>query len=175
MSGTRQLAATARTAYRGYEKAVTAVVLLLSVVAGLGVLTMMVVTCLDVILRLFGSPLIGAYDIVRLAGAVTIACALPYTTAVKGHVAIEFFFQMLSRRGRILVDTLARSIGMGLFGLLAWQSVVYGNGIKSSGQVTATLQIPLFWLPYVLALCCGVVVLVIFHNLMHPGREMIKP
>ena len=62
-----------------------------------------------------------------------------------------------------------------LFGFLSWQSVRYGLALKQSGQVTMTLQIPVFWLPYVIALACGAMVLVILYNLLHPGREMIKP
>jgi hypothetical protein len=38
-----------------------------------------------------------------------------------------------------------------------------------------TLQIPTFWVSYVIAASAGVVVLVILYNLLHPGREMIKP
>jgi len=175
MKGRLQFSARAKRALTVYRKVVRALVFVLSVFAGLGVLTMMLVTCLDVILRIFGSPLVGAYDIVKIAGAVTIACALPYTTAVKGHVAIEYFFQKLSRPGRIVVDTLARTLAMALFCLLSWQSVLYGAALKRSGQVTLTLQVPVYWVPYVIAVSCGVVVLVILHNLLNPGREMIKP
>lgn len=162
-------------AVRVYERALRALVLLLSVIASMGVLAMMAVTCADVVLRALGSPFVGAYDIVRLAGAVTIACALPYTTAVKGHVAIEYFFLMLSRRGRVVVDTIARSLAMTLFGFLTWQSVVYGASLRRSGEVSLTLQLPVFWVPYVVAFACGVTLLVILHNMLHPGREMIKP
>jgi TRAP-type C4-dicarboxylate transport system permease small subunit len=158
-----------------YTAGVRGLVYVLAAAAGLGILAMMGVTCVDVVLRAIGSPLTGAYDIVKLAGALTIACALPYTTAVKGHVAIEYFFHKLSWRGRVVVDTLARLLGMALFSVLAWQSVRYGASLQRSGQVTLTLQLPVYWVPYVVAFSCGVVVLVILHNLLHPGREMIKP
>ena len=44
-----------------------------------------------------------------------------------------------------------------------------------SGQVTQTLQWPIFWLPWVIGFCCIVVLLVIVFNLLHPNKEMIKP
>jgi TRAP-type C4-dicarboxylate transport system permease small subunit len=147
----------------------------MEIVAAVGIVTMMLVTCVDVVLRLFGRPLTGALDIVKVAGAVTIAGALPYTTAVKGHVAIEYFFQKLGRRGRIIVDTFARLLGMVLFGLLAWQCIGYGAALRASGEVTATLQMPIFWVPWVLAVSCGVTCLTILYNLLHPGRAMIRP
>jgi TRAP-type C4-dicarboxylate transport system permease small subunit len=158
-----------------YTVVVRTLVFALAFVSGLGILAMMCTTCLDVILRVLGFPLTGAFDIVKIAGAVTIACALPYTTAVKGHVAIEYFFLKLPRRGRIVVDTVTRSLCMVLFALIAWRSVVYGTGLWKRGQVTSTLELPIFWVPYVIAFCCAMVVLVIFHNLLHPGKEMIKP
>ena len=160
---------------RAYSAVVKILVFGLLFFSGLGIVTMIVVICLDVVLRLFGSPLIGAFDIVKIAGTITIACALPYTTAVKGHVAIEYFFHKLNRTGRILVDSIARSISIALFSLLAWETVKYGRAMKHSGQVSTTLQLPIHWVPYVIALSCAVVVLVIIHNLLHPGKEMIKP
>lgn len=160
---------------RGYERTLRVVVHSLTVVAAGGVLTMMLVTCADILLRMVARPITGAMDIVRLAGAVTIAAALPYTTAVKGHVAVEFLFHKLGRRGRVWVDTFARLGGIVLFGILAWESTRRGNALLRSGEGTLTLEIPMFWVAYVIALSCAVTALVILDNLLHPGREMIKP
>lgn len=151
------------------------VVFALAVVSGSGVLLMMLLTCADVVLRRFGAPLVGAYDLVYLAGAVAMACAIPYTTALKGHVAIEFFFHQLNRTGRIVVDTVVRILGIGLFCLLAWESARIGGKLRVSGEVTATLQIPVFWVPWVMAMCCAVVALVILYNLTHPGKALVRP
>jgi len=159
----------------GFSAAVRVLTYALAAVAGLGILTMMGVTCTDVILRRFGRSLTGATDLLSLAGGITIAAALPYTTAVKGHVAIEYFFHKLSRRWRIVVDTLARLLAMGLFGLLSVASIRYGLAKWRAGEVTPTLEVPVFWVPWFIALCSATVVGVILHNLLHPGREMIKP
>jgi TRAP-type C4-dicarboxylate transport system permease small subunit len=144
-------------------------------IAGLSMLTMMAVTCVDVVLRKLGRPLPGAYDIVKMAAAVTIACALPYTTAVKGHVAVEFFYHRLERRGRVVVDTLIRLIIMGLFSLFTWQLLRYGVSIQKSGEVSMTLRLPVFWVPYVMAFACAVVVLVTLYHLFHPGKALLDP
>lgn len=147
----------------------------LGAVAGMALLVMIGVTCLDVALRCFKLSLKGTNDLVGLAGAVAIACALPYTTAVKGHVAVEYFFQKLGRRGRVVVDTLARLLVIAFFGLLGWASVKYGHSLRASQEVSPTLELPVFWVPYVLAFCCGVVILVKIYHLTHPGKELIKP
>ena len=145
-------------------------------VAAAGLVVMMVLTTLDVICRsACGRPLPGTYDIVRLVGFLTLACALPYTTAVKGHVAVEFFFHKLGRRRRIAVDTVNRILGIALFGVLAWQTAARAAALRASGEVTPTLQLPVYPVLYVAAGACLLVALVILHNLLHPGREMIKP
>jgi TRAP-type C4-dicarboxylate transport system permease small subunit len=158
-----------------YHQALRALVKALAYVAGASLMIMVLVTTVDVILRKFGHSFTGAFDIVRIAAGITMAAALPYTTAIKGHVAIEFFFHKLGRRGRIVVDALMRFGGMALFALLAWGCVDYGNSLRSRGEVSMTLQLPVFWVPYVLAVSCGLVVLIKLYHLTHPGKPMIKP
>ena len=147
----------------------------LAYVACASLMVMVLVTTAEVVLRLFRVSLTGAYDIVKIAAAITIAAALPYTTAIKGHVAIEYFFHKLGRRGRIVVDALMRLGGMALFALLAWGCVDYGNSLRNKGEVSMTLQLPIFWVPYVLAVSCALVVLIKVYHLTHPGKPMIKP
>jgi TRAP-type C4-dicarboxylate transport system permease small subunit len=158
-----------------YHRALRAVVQALAYVAGASLMVMVLVTSAEVVLRIFRLSLTGAYDIVKIAAALTIAAALPYTTAIKGHVAIEYFFHKLGRRGRIVVDALMRLGGMALFSLLAWGCVDYGNSLRANGEVSMTLQLPIFWLPYVLAASCVLVVLIKVYHLTHPGKSMIKP
>ena len=160
---------------RFYHQALRALVKALAYVAGASLMVMVLVTSADVVLRIFRLSLTGAYDIVKIAAAITMAAALPYTTAIKGHVAIEYFFHKLGRRGRIVVDALMRLGGMALFGLLAWGCVDYGNSLRAKGEVSMTLQLPIFWVPYVLAVSCVLVVLIKLYHLTHPGKPMIKP
>ena len=158
-----------------YHRALRSLVRMLGMVSGAGLMAMVLVTSLDVALRVFRTSFTGAYDLVKIAAVLTAAAALPYTTAIKGHVAIEFFFHKLGRRGRVGVDALMRLLGIGLFGLLAWGSIRYGNSLRESGEVSQTLQLPVFWVPYVLAASCGLVVLVKLYHLLHPGRPLLKP
>jgi TRAP-type C4-dicarboxylate transport system permease small subunit len=153
-----------------------ALVMALAWVSAGGVLFIILITVVDVLSRrLLGRPVRGSMDLVQIAAAVSTACALPYTTAVKGHVAVEFLFQRLGRVGRAIVDTLARLVLMVFFSLLALALFRRGQTLQRAGEVTLTLQIPTFWVLYVFALCCAVVVLIKIYHLFHPGREMIKP
>jgi TRAP-type C4-dicarboxylate transport system permease small subunit len=158
-----------------YHQALRVFVKALAGLASAGIMVMVLVTSVDAVSRRFGFPVPGAYDLVKIAAAISVAAALPYTTAIKGHVAIEFFFHKFGRRGRVAVDALMRLAGMGLFGLLAWGCVDYGNSLRHNGEVSMTLQVPVFWVPYVLAASCALVVLITLYHLTHPGKPMIKP
>ncbi len=158
-----------------YYALLRALVMVLAIVSGAAVLIMMLLICGDVLARAFGHPVAGSYDLVQMLGLLAIACALPYTTAVKGHVAVEYFFNKLPRMGRTFIDSIMRLLMIAFFAVLSVQSIRYGCRLQVSGEVTATLQIPVFWLPYVLALVCGASALVVLHNLLHPGKVMINP
>jgi TRAP-type C4-dicarboxylate transport system permease small subunit len=159
----------------GYAKGLRIAVMALAAVTNAGIMAMVLITCADILLRLIGHPIIGAYDLVRIAGAIAMSCALPYVTAVKGHVAIEYFFQKLHLIGRNIVDTVLNLVGISLFSLLGIESIRSGIKMKSHSEVTATLQLPMFWVLWLVAVCCFMVALVIFYNLMHPRKELIRP
>lgn len=79
------------------------------------------------------------------------------------------------RRGRAVVDTVMRLVLLALFGLLAWRFVLQGRGFLDSGEVTTTLHMPMFWVPWLAALACLVTAGVTLWHLLHPGRSMIRP
>lgn len=158
-----------------YHLALRATVRALAWASGASLLFMVGVTSAEVLLRVFGFSLTGAYDLVKIAAALTVATGLPYPAAIKGHVAIEYFFHKLGRRGRATVDALMRLVAMALFALLAWGCVEYGNSLRAKGEVSMTLQLPIFWAPYVLAGSCGLIVLIKLYHLAHPGRALLRP
>ncbi|HML74081.1 MAG TPA: TRAP transporter small permease subunit, partial [Anaerohalosphaeraceae bacterium] len=124
-----------------YEKIVYFIVRLLAITAAIAVMAMIGITLVDVVLRLFRHPFLGAYDMVQIATMIAIAGALPYTTAVKGHVAIEFLYHRLSRTGRAVLNTFVRLVGIGLFGFAAYEFIFYGFALRKVGQVTPTMQL----------------------------------
>ena len=141
-------------------------------VAAVALGVMMLVTCVDILLRCFRIPFKGAYDIVRICAAIALAGALPATTAAKGHVTIEYFFHKLNRRGRRIVDVFVHGALVVCFVVAAWQCVHAGTKYLASGQGTDTLGIPLFWIywlmapGFLLSACAS-----LFH-LLYPGREL---
>jgi TRAP-type C4-dicarboxylate transport system permease small subunit len=147
----------------------------MTAISCVGLALMMLVTGADVLMRQVWHPLKGAYDIVRICGVITIACALPLTTALKGHIAIEFFFQKLSRFWRVAVDSVMRVTMIAVFALAAVECVGFGQRLLRSGEVTATIEIPMFWVPWVMAVSFAVTAVIVVFHLIYPGRGMMKP
>jgi len=146
----------------------------LTALACLALLVMAGVTCLDIFFRLVGWPQKGAYDVVRITGALAIACALPLTTALKGHVAIEYFFHRMNRLWRAAVDAVMRLLMIAGFLTAAFGCYRYGVRLLTSGDVSPTLEIPLFWVPWVIALALSVTALTVLFHLVHPAKELMK-
>jgi TRAP-type C4-dicarboxylate transport system permease small subunit len=124
-------------------------------IAMLSVCAMMVLTVTDVILRLFRRPITGAYELVGLAGAAFVSFSLAYTSVEHGHIAVDFLIQKMKKRGRMVVDSLTSIAGGAFFGATAWQAVRYASRLENTGEVSLTLQVPLY--PFVagIALGCG--------------------
>ncbi|HOK67009.1 MAG TPA: TRAP transporter small permease [Anaerohalosphaeraceae bacterium] len=158
-----------------YERLLRAAVLGLAGISGLSVLAMTAVTVADVFLRKTPWAFAGTYDLIKVLGAISISAALPYTTAVKGHVAIEFFYHKLGRTGRLILDVFLRVLSIGLLGLAVRECVRYGQMLHRTGQVSQTLQMPIFWLPYFFAGCLILMILVKFYHTTHPGKVLLKP
>jgi hypothetical protein len=62
-----------------------------------------------------------------------------------------------------------------MLSLFTWQLRTYGTKLKASGEVSMTMQLPVFWVPYVVAYCCAQVVMVTLWHMLHPGKPLIKP
>ena len=158
-----------------YRRVVTVLVKALALCSGIGVLVMMAVTCGDIIGRKFGHSITGAVDIVQVAACVAAICALPYTTAVKGHIAVEVFSQKFPRTVRAILDGLWRIAVMLMYAIMSWRCIVYGCTLLKRHSSTLTIHIPLFWVLWVMSVCCAIMALVKLYNLTHPGKEMMKP
>ena len=161
--------------YGCYASFLRASVALLAGVAGLAVAAMIVLTAVDVIGRRLGYPLNGTYDLVEVLGAISIIGALPYTTACKGHVAIEFIPHKLSPRGRIVLATLVALVCVAIYAFLTWRFIQYGVELKASNQGMVTLRWPIFWLPPLMAVCTAATILVVLYQIVHPDKELMKP
>ncbi|MBW2598583.1 MAG: TRAP transporter small permease [Deltaproteobacteria bacterium] len=122
-------------------------------VAAGAILIMMALTCADVVLRLFRHPIPGTYEIVGLMGTVGVSFALAYTTAKKGHIAVEFLTSRMPKKAQAIVAAAGELFSVLLFGIIVWQSALYALDLKRTGEVSLTIEMPVY--PFVFSITIG--------------------
>ena len=111
------------------------------------------ITVADVILRSFRRPIVGTYELVAFSGAVAIGFSIPLTSWAKGHIQVDFFIMKLSQRTRKIINTLTKSLGIGLFLLIGWNVIILGNDLRKAGEVSFTLEFPFYIVAYGIGIC----------------------
>jgi TRAP-type C4-dicarboxylate transport system permease small subunit len=153
------------------EKTITATAEKANLIAAAALIIMMLLTTLDVILRLFKSSVPGTYEIIGLLGAVVTSFALGYTSVEKGHIAVDFLVMRFSPKAQALVGAANAIIAAVLFGIITWQSLLYGIDLLKKGQVSLTIQIPIYPFVFGIAAGCGLLSLVLIVELLHAVRS----
>ena len=117
---------------------------------------LMLLTTADVIGRTFGHPIIGTYELVGLGGAIVLGFAIPVTSWIRGHIAVDTFYRTFSRPVQNVFNVTTRIISVVLFVLIGWNLFKLGYELHTAGEVTLTRHISFYPVAYGLALCCFV-------------------
>jgi C4-dicarboxylate transporter, DctQ subunit len=123
-------------------------------VASIVVYFMMFLTVTDVVLRFFGKPILGSYELVSLFGAVVFGFAIPKTSLDRGNVYVDIITEKCSDAVRRILFILTRIPSMALFAGLTWFLFRKGSSLYRVHETTSILQIPRYMLVYILAFCC---------------------
>jgi TRAP-type C4-dicarboxylate transport system permease small subunit len=135
------------------------------VVAAIALTFIMLLTVSDVVLRLFGHPIVGTFELVGLGGAVIIGFGIPITSWNRGHIFVDFMINWFPPMIRSGFNVVTRLVSMGLFVLIGWNLIILGNDLLRSGEVTLTRQLPFYPVAYGLAICCFIQCLVLICDL----------
>jgi TRAP-type C4-dicarboxylate transport system permease small subunit len=141
---------------KSFVKAMTLASRLMCAVAVAALVAMMALTLADVVLRGFGWPIPGTYELVGILGSIIIGFSIPYTTMAKGHVIMDFLTESLSGHARTALHVLTRMLAIVFFIIAGWNLCVLGQAYSKAGEVTLTLKLPLYPIFYVVAFCCFV-------------------
>ncbi len=121
-------------------------------VGGIILVSMMLVTVVDVALRCVGKPMSGTYDLVALGGALVIGFSVPYTTFKKGHIVVDVLTDRLSGKGKNLFSLCTRLISLGLCTMIGWHLIRLGIDYYHTHEGSQTLQLKFYPIAYGLAL-----------------------
>lgn len=138
----------------------------MGVIAGTTLVFVMLLTVLDVILRYFGYPIIGVYDLVALGGGIVIGFSMPLAAERKVHVFMEMALQANSRTGKRVLRLVTRLIVFGISFLVAWNLIRLGLGFRETGEVSLTIKIVYYPIALGLGVCFFIQMLVILVEIL---------
>ena len=138
----------------------------MGVIAGTTLIFVMLLTVLDVILRYFGYPMIGVYDLVALGGGIIIGFSMPLAAERKVHVFMEMALQANSRTTQRILSLVTRLIVFGISFLVAWNLIRLGLGFRETGEVSLTIQIVYYPIAIGLGVCFFIQMLVILVEIL---------
>jgi TRAP-type C4-dicarboxylate transport system permease small subunit len=124
-------------------------------------LTLLIVT--NIVVRFFGPPIMGLYEIVQLILVLPISFALVYATVHKTHVFISVLVSRFTQRSQSIIQAFTYVLSLGLWVLITWASIWIIPQRIQSGEASLTIGIPYlpFRLVWVFALILFCLVLLI--------------
>lgn len=141
-------------------------------IACIAIVSIVVLTVCDVVLRRFGMPIAYTYEMVMFLGTIAIAFSVPQTTLDKGHVLMDFVTDKVSERWQKILHFITRCLGAGMFAIFAWRMFVLGSNLRRAGEVTPILQIPLHPVAFGVGVCFAVECLVLLYGLFPQLSEV---
>lgn len=153
------------------EKILTAIADKFNWVAAAAVAVMMVLTVIDVVMRLFKMPIPGTFEIVGMLGAVAISFSLAYTSIEKGHITVEVLMQNLPERVQSFFTALYSLASAVFFVFATWVCIDYGLDLIKSGEVSATIKMPTYPFVFGMAISSLLLALVLFVDCFKSIRE----
>ncbi len=138
----------------------------MSVIAGATLVFVMLLTVLDVILRYFGYPITGVYDLVALGGSVIIGFTLPLAAEKRVHVFMEMVQQSQSRALRRVLEAATRLIALLISLAIGWNLVKLGMGYLRTGEASLTIQVAFYPVAIGLGVCFFLQTLVFFLQML---------
>jgi TRAP-type transport system small permease protein len=137
----------------------------MEIVAGISLIGIMLLIGADIVGRIFGLPVPGTYEIVSLAGGLIIGLALPATSRAKGHVSADILTGKLSEKAKRILTVTTRLISIAIFLLAGYGMIMMGARLKVSGEVTAVLALPFYYVAYAVGGAFLIQVLVLFSEI----------
>jgi TRAP-type C4-dicarboxylate transport system permease small subunit len=120
-------------------------------VAGLFLVLMMLLTTADVIMRSFGSPIRGTYELIAFGGGLVISLAQINTFRVNGHVSVDTLTMFLPSLVTRVLQVITKLMGFCMFLIIGWSLIQMGSDVASTGETSAVLKLPFSVLIFVMA------------------------
>lgn len=144
-----------------------------TIVGSVFLIWIILITVANIIVRLFGPTIIGAYQLVELTVVIAVAFALPYTAQQKAHTMVKALVLHFPQRIQALCEAFTSFIGLVTWGVIAWSSAVLMIE-RGLAERTEVLELP--FLPSRIAWVLGltIVCLIVLLDMVIALKEVFR-
>ncbi len=122
-------------------------------------MALMIVAVINMILRPFGHPLVGSFELMGYASALVTAFGLGYSQEKRGHISVDILFKHLPRKLKAILSFIGGTLSGAFFLLCAYKMLMLGITYIKSGELSETLNFPFY--PVTLGVALGLFLLAI--------------
>jgi len=102
------------------RKVADGLIQLSATIGGIGLIFEVILILADVVLRFFGSPIVGAQDLSQMAMTVVVFGGMALCDRIGGHVAVDIFERSFPHWMNHLANIVSAFLGAAIFACLAW-------------------------------------------------------
>ena len=145
----------------------------LAVLAGVTLVSMMVLACANMVLRAVWVPVQGTFELMGYLGAVVAALSLAEAQRQKAHIAVGLLLKHFPRVVRRIADGLMSLVSCVFFLLVGIETGKWAVFLVRTGEVSETLQIIYYPFLFATAFGCLALTFVLFTDTLRiaAGRE----
>lgn len=112
-------------------------------IAGAGVVVMLVIILGNYVMRMFGRPLAGTFELVSLTAIVVGGLALGEAQVFKAHVAIDIVTARLPKKIQLVIGAIVTVASIVVMIQVVIALLLYSSGMMRSGGATDFLKMPI--------------------------------
>jgi TRAP-type C4-dicarboxylate transport system permease small subunit len=146
----------------------------LGVIAGILLVSMMLLIVVNIILRKVASPFGGTAEMVGYISAMCAGFSLLYSQKKKAHIAIDIATSHMPKRPRAALTAFMNLIAVAIFGMASWQIGARAITMAKNGTLSDTLQIAYYGFIWVVCICFVLFTLRIFVDVLVQFRQAAK-
>jgi TRAP-type C4-dicarboxylate transport system permease small subunit len=143
----------------------------MSAAAGVILVFMVCLTFADIVMRIFGRPIPGVYEVVGFLGVALAAFVLPRSSLERAHVGVDFVYEKLSPKPRLAVKVATRVLVAAFFFAASLYFISMAKSFIATKSVTMTLKLPFYPVVYVLVIAFFVQGIVSVYQIFEKEKE----
>ncbi len=104
----------------------------------------MIMAVTNMILRPFGHPITGSFELMGFGSAIVTGLGLGYSYEKKAHIAVDILFRRFPRTWKNFLSFTGKLASGLFFASVSWKMVAMALNFRESGELSETLCIPFY-------------------------------